>query len=306
MNKIIQGNAFDVIKTISENTVDMIITSPPYFGLRDYGVNGQVGLERSPEEYVFGLCDLFDLAKKPLKNKGTLWVNIGDSYNSTTRSSKSDKKYYDRVGYNSSFNAREDTVKEPDRKPLKTIPKKSLMGVPFRFAVEMINRKWILRNTIIWHKPYCIPSSAKDRFTVDFEYLFFFSKSQKYYFKTQYEQSRAKGNSGNRIKRTIWLIPPARIPEAHFAVFPEELIEVPIDAACPEGGVVLDPFIGSGTTGLVAKKQNKNYIGIELNPDYIKIAEKRLNSFKGIDMFFNSKVKTKPKSIIKRKKENLK
>jgi len=288
INEIIQGDVFDVIKTIPENTVDMIITSPPYYGLRDYKVSGQIGLEKTPKDYVNGLCDIFELARKPLKNTGTLWVNIGDSYNSTSRSSKSDKKYYDKVGYDLSFNARIDTVKEPDRKPLKIMSNKTLMGNPFRFAVEMIDRKWILRNTIIWHKPYCIPSSAKDRFTVDFEYLFLFSQKPSYYFKTQYEPSKAKakGVKKDRVKRTVWFIPPSRMPEAHFAVFPEELIEGPIDAGCPKGGVVLDPFMGSGTTGIVSLKQNKNFIGIELNKEYIEMAKKRLQPFMAVDSFF--------------------
>ena len=181
------------------------------------------------------------------------------------------------------------------------------------FALEMIKRGWILRNTIIWHKPNAMPSSSKDRFTVDFEYLFFFVKKQKYYFETQYEplqkvsikrseygwngqvMKNNHGHSGTtkmdkmgtrfvnpelgRIKRTTWTINTQGSKEAHFAVYPEKLCKYPIKAGCPEGGIVLDPFMGSGTTGIVAIKQNKKFIGIELNKKYIDIANKRFKRF---------------------------
>lgn len=186
------------------------------------------------------------------------------------------------------------------------LPDKTLTMIPLRFALEMVNRGWILRNTIIWHKPNCMPSSVKDRFTVDFEYIFFFSKQKKYYFETQYEgfADNRKGFSGTkkesyegrvhlrkddglmkattntgRNKRTVWRICPKPFSGAHFAVYPEELCETPIKAGCPIGGTVLDPFFGAGTTGLVALKQNKKFVGIELNPEYIKIAEKRLKPY---------------------------
>jgi len=185
------------------------------------------------------------------------------------------------------------------------IPSKCLVMIPQRFAIEMCNRGWILRNVIIWHKPNCMPSSVKDRFTVDFEYIFFFSKKKKYYFEQQLEKTitndknirdrdstklnntpgrtRMGGLTKNdydfKNKRTTWRICPKPFKEAHFAVYPEELCETPIKAGCPVGGIVLDPFFGAGTTGLVALKQNKKFIGIELNKEYIKIADKRLNPF---------------------------
>lgn len=211
------------------------------------------------------------------------------------------------------------------RTQYRLLPDKTLCQIPSRFAIEMSNRGWILRNEIIWHKPNCMPSSVKDRFTVDFEKVFFFVKSKKYWFETQLEQatytdSRAEkgrveyknrntkcgvvsgrkafnskyggggsgfvGHSGYssldnpyvRNKRCVWVVTTKPFKEAHFATYPEALIEPMIQAGCPIGGVVLDPFIGSGTTGVVAKKQNKNYIGIELNPDYVKMAEKRIKA----------------------------
>lgn len=279
INEIHEGNSTDLAEKLDENSVDMIITSPPYYRLRDYGISGQMGLEETPNEYVDNLVNLFDKCRVGLKDNGTLWLNIGDSYNSTNRNTKADKKYYDEVGYKSSYNAREDTVKEPSRKPLKSIATKSLIGIPFRFATKMIDSGWILRNTIIWHKPFCMPSPTKDRYTVDFEYIFLFSQKPKYYFKTQYEQSTEKGNTSERTKRTVWNIKPIKYKKAHFATYPEELIQSPIDAGCPEGGTVLDPFMGSGTTAVVALKQKKNYIGFELNPEYIKIAEERTKKF---------------------------
>ena len=190
---------------------------------------------------------------------------------------------------------------------IKGIPEnKCLLQIPSRFSIEMCNRGWILRNTIIWFKPNCMPSSVKDRFTVDFEYIFFFVKNKKYWFETQYEphialgkprQIGAKGaNIGQqqareghlvtgypqgRNKRCVWKITTKPFKGAHFAVFPEELIETPIKAGCPKGGTVMDIFAGSGTTGVVAKKLGREFIGIELNPEYIKMAEKRIANTQG-------------------------
>ncbi len=275
-NVILEGDSLAVLRALPSESIDCVMTSPPYWGLRDYGVNDQLGLEPTFQEYITKLCDTFDEIKRVLKEEGTCWVNLGDTY----------------------------------------LPGKSLAQIPSRFSIEMINRGWILRNTIIWYKPNCMPSPAKDRFTVDFEYVFFFSKSKKYYFETQYEphkrgtpqaerdyqrmmkgreefkgeregikketlaqNSFVAGNPLGRNKRTVWRISPKPFPEAHFAVYPEELCETPIRAGCPKGGIVLDPFFGSGTTGLVALKQGKDFIGIELNKEYIQIAEKRLRPY---------------------------
>lgn len=282
LNKIYTGNALEVLKTLPECSVNMCITSPPYWRLRDYKTNpaiwndgwqGELGAEPSFNQYINHLCDVFDKVKRVLKDDGTCWVNIGDSYN-----------------------------------------KKSLTLIPFRFALEMCNRGWIVRNVIIWQKPNATPQSAKDRFTVDFEYLFFFSKSKKYYFEQQFEpfktstyqrglrnftdnkslnyQGYGKTQQKNfhqkvinnelsgRNKRTVWQIATHAYHGAHFAVFPPALIEPPIKAGCPEGGIVLDPFIGSGTTAFVAEKLNRNWLGIELNPEYAKLAEERISKNK--------------------------
>lgn len=296
-NIVLHGDCLKKLKEMESESVDCIVTSPPYWALRDYNVEGQIGLEKTPEEYINRLCDIFDEIKRVLKKEGTCWVNIGDTYGGTgDKKTDVDPKYP--KGRNGQVTARN-----------KTMPKKSLCQIPSHFAIEMCNRGWILRNEIIWYKPNAMPSSAKDRFTVDFEKVFFFVKNKKYYFNTQYEpytepmnrwggkKLKAVGESSwdkgtgqetyrtrnmrpddrGKIKRCIWKIPTKPYNEAHFATYPEKLIEPMIDAGCPRGGIVLDPFFGAGTTGLVALKQGKQYIGIELNKEYITIAQKRLN-----------------------------
>ena len=302
-NKILQGDALSTLKTLPNESVDMVMTSPPYWALRDYGVEGQLGLESTFQEYINKLCDIFDEVKRVLKKEGTCWVNMGDTYNSggNYRSQQDGQeegvishKHYKNTGF----------VKTD--KKLQGLKDKCLLQIPSRFAIEMTNRGWILRNELIWHKPNCMPSSAKDRFTVDFEKIFFFSKNKKYWFETQHEDTgrkykrtisindkkvfggdgyagKGKANREGRIietcgrnKRCVWKITTKPFKEAHFAVYPPELCETPIKAGCPQGGIVLDPFFGAGTTGVVAKKLGRDYIGIELNPEYIKIAEKRL------------------------------
>lgn len=288
---IINKDCLSGLKELENESINMCITSPPYWGLRDYGVDGQLGLEETFEEYINKLCDIFDEVNRVLRDDGTCWVNIGDTY-STTRWSNAPST----TGISQSHS---DVVlnKKHD------LPDKTLVGIPFRFAIEMINRGWILRNTIIWHKPNCMPSSVKDRFTVDFEYLFFFSKSKKYYFEQQFEphqtipcekttpktasqnltssakwkKERAYGANGRNM-RTVWKISTKPYKGAHFAVFPPELIETPIKAGCPENGIVLDPFMGSGTTAMVAKQLGRKSIGFELNPEYIDLINERLKS----------------------------
>ncbi len=306
-NTILNGDAFEHLKELPDESINCIMTSPPYWALRDYGIDGQLGLEQTFEEYNNKLCDIFDEVKRVLRKDGTCWVNLGDTY-STQSGAMRDGKFGSKNTNNQQF-----------VQPKINLPGKCLTLVPFRFSIEMVNRGWILRNVIIWYKPNCMPSSVKDRFTVDFEYLFFFVKNKKYWFETQREKrkydfdksisydqkgnpfyggskitkedrnkirgrgvtegfkfNKSYNNPEGRIKRTVWKITTQSFPEAHFAVYPEELCEIPIKAGCPEGGIVLDPFFGSGTTGLIALKQNKQFIGIEINPQYIKIAERRL------------------------------
>jgi len=264
-NIILQGDALKNLQKLPEGSIDMVMTSPPYWALRDYNVEGQLGLELNFDSYVNKLCDIFDEVKRVLKKEGTCWVNLGDTYYTKSGASflndnLNTHKKIEKIGINRANAIRGKGL----------LKNKNLCLVPFRFAIEMQKRGWIIRNVIIWHKPNVMPSSVKDRFTVDFEYLFFFSKNKKYYYIKK--MCHPKG----RNKRTVWKISTKPFKEAHFAVYPPELCEVPINAGCPEGGVVLDPFFGAGTTGVVALRQGKNFIGIELNPDYIKIAEKRL------------------------------
>jgi DNA modification methylase len=252
------------------------------------------------------LCDIFDEVKRVLKNDGTCWVNIGDTYGGSKG-----------VGYketleniNKKIGGDKENIALKNKLGIEKGMSKSLLQIPSRFAIEMTDRGWILRNELIWHKPSCMPASVKDRFTVDFEKVFFFVKNKKYWFEQQLEPytnelnrwggtkinaksestwDKATGqetyrdrdlrpNKDGRNKRCVWSINPKPFKEAHFATYPEALIEPMIKAGCPENGIVLDPFMGSGTTGVVAKKQGKDFIGIELNPDYITIAEKRIGN----------------------------
>lgn len=291
------------------------MTSPPYFALRDYGVEGQLGLEPNFHEYLEKLCAIFDEVKRVLKPKGTCWVNLADCYGSKTGAKNGgfNKRWHGKQ-YNNDKQAPTD-VERPAR-PKTSIHEKSLCLIPFRFAIEMVQRSWILRNVIIWQKPNCLPSSARDRFTVDFEYLFFFTKSPRYYFEPQrephkfvtqrrveafrrrgerFDPSRHKCSEDSqspfrvleniatrglsplgRNKRCVWAISTQAFHGPHFATFPEKLCETPIKAGCPVGGIVLDPFFGAGTTGLVAMKLNRRFVGIELNPEYIEMAKARI------------------------------
>ena len=251
---LIQGNALTELKKLGSESIDCCITSPPYYALRDYKVEGQLGLEKTFQEYLDNLIQIFIQVKRVLKKTGTCWVVMGDTYAGSGHGQKDTGKH----GYDPSVMA---TMK--DKPKNEGYPSKSLLMIPSRFAIQMIDNGWILRNDIIWYKPNCMPSSAKDRFTVDYEHIFFFTKDKKYYFKTQYEEysegSRdyikrsiterfpfgKKGiesyqesryiepNHLGRIKRTVWKIPPKPFPEAHFAVFPEELVRQCLDAGCP-------------------------------------------------------------------------
>jgi site-specific DNA-methyltransferase (cytosine-N4-specific) len=271
---ILQGDALTMLRTLPSESVHMTVTSPPYWNLRDYHhIAGQLGLERSYNEYIAKLCDVFDEVKRVLRPDGTCWVNLADSYSSSGSDYKAPKMLNAKM--------RRLGAKSPGM-PRSDIPRKSLSLIPYRFALEMVRRGWILRNTIIWHKPNAVPESMTDRFTVDFEYLFFFAKSPHYSFQQQFEPATERGTRQEqayvRNKRCVWPIPTKGFAGGHCAVYPEALLEVPILAGCPEGGVVLDPFLGSGTTALVAERLNRRWIGIELNPEYVQMAEKRLET----------------------------
>ncbi len=356
----------EAAKVFPDGYFNCCISSPPYWALRDYGVDGQLGLEKTFEEYIDKLCTIYDEVKRVLRDDGTCWVNLGDTYGKSASTIT-----------NTGFGE----VKNQPGLRIGGIDK-CLMLIPQRFAIEMVNRGWILRNVIIWHKPNPMPSSAKDRFTVDFEYVYFFVKSKRYWFEPQYEpyltesnadrprmgqgsntkyqQKRKEHKAGvrdwqkgmnergkdaiikvnplGRNKRTVWTIPTQPYPEAHFATFPEKLVEPMIKAGCPgfvctkcgkarekiydlkyvqpktrgsteisrlkdqEGyrpnkvystehhfkgytdcgcnaefrpGIVMDIFAGSGTTLQVAARLRRDWLGVELKPEYIKMAEKR-------------------------------
>lgn len=443
INKIHCDSALEVLKEMPDGLVDMCLCSPPYWSLRDYGIEGQLGLESTFQEYIIKLCDIFDEVKRTLKDIGTIWINIGDTYWGG--------------GQGGSDYGGKEIVPSSSHGHKAIGPgyqSKSLCMIPQRFAIEMINRGWILRNTIIWFKKNCMPSSAKDRFTVDFEYLFFFTKSNEtqywtnektfelvnkqplgikgiegkdwewrkinnkkkkvslwtghdYYFEQQFEEyqtvsierldrgvsetnkwkdgadgqtkhtmnqprintkkmppiggikqiegnfsqtyseNRPDWSKTGRNKRCIWEITTHSFPKAHFAVYPEELCITPIKAGCPEfickkcgkarekiyketgemigqggygsktashigvspssslltkrvkekqesgytdcgcnagfnPGIVLDPFSGAGTTCLVARKLGRQYIGIEINPEYVKMSERRIHNEAGL------------------------
>ena len=267
INKIICGPAKNVLRTMPAESISCCVSSPPYWALRDYGVNGQLGLEKTFEEYIDKLCTIYDEVKRVLRKDGTCFVNLGDTYGGSTGQPNAPKLNPAQVAEHKEASR----VKE-------YLPAKCLCLIPQRFAIEMVNRGWILRNTIIWHKPNTMPSSAKDRFTVDFEYVYFFVKSKKYWFEPQYEpysptahamgvvdangketigqwsekthnknndamygsfnkalagKERTKNPLG-RNKRCVWTIPTQPFPEAHFATYPEKLVEPMIKAGCPE------------------------------------------------------------------------
>jgi DNA modification methylase len=297
---IYQGDVFDKLQEIESDSIQCVVTSPPYWGLRNYQMDDQLGLEETPEEYVENMVKVFREVRRVLKDDGTLWLNLGDSYNSQTGS-----------GFNTNQNEGQNhritdlqkmqgsLVKKIGLKP------KNLVGIPWRVAFALQADGWYLRQDIIWHKPNPMPESVTDRCTKSHDYIFLLTKSAQYFYDadairepaqdwgtrdrsqfrdgTQDELLKHRGlkdaNFANigRNKRSVWTINTKPYKEAHFAVFPPKLPELCIKAGSSEGDVVLDPFFGSGTTGWVAQRLGRKWIGIELNPEYIKIAEKRFN-----------------------------
>lgn len=380
INKIIQGHCIEKMKEIPDNFVNTIVTSPPYYGLRDYGTgqwvggdqgcehdkskelcnkcgavktDSQIGLEKTPELYVQKIVEVFNECKRILKPDGTLWLNIGDSYWGSGNASG----YTDKTTNLGVVTQNYGATKGHSQKKHVSIKPKDLIGIPWMVAFALRSAGWYLRQDIIWHKPNPMPESVTDRCTKSHEYIFLLSKSPKYYYDyksimtdslnpqddirriSQQKQSnksnpdakvnglrprdnwngssfdtgktgemkstrggRKSGNierktgaergcpegSGSNVcgsvpwegsksnKRSVWTVTTKPLKEAHFATFPQDLITDCIKAGCPEGGVVFDPFMGAGTTAVVAKKLNRNYLGIELNPEYIKIKDARM------------------------------
>ena len=297
-NIIINEDCSIGLRNLPDNSVDCCVTSPPYFGLRDYGVSGQIGLEETPEAYIVKLVEIFAEVKRILKKKGTLWLVIGDSYAGSGHGYLSEVRGKQATNKGTLFMAN----REPTPVPA-GLKSKDLIGIPWLLAFALRENGWYLRQDIIWHKPNPMPESVRDRCTKSHEYIFLFSKSLKYHFDSVAIQTDVMGNlhdqtsrkgkkthptaliNGIRItggyypkanKRDVWTVCTAPEKEAHFACFPQALIMDCIKAGCPENGTVLDPFMGSGTTAVVARKLNRNYVGFELNPKYLKIANTKL------------------------------
>lgn len=352
---ILHGNCIETLKTIPDESVDCCITSPPYYGLRDYGTgewiggdpncphrrmskifektttghkqeelignvgdaiyksvcplcgavreDKQIGLEESPEEYIDRLVNVFREVKRILKPEGTLWVNIGDSYAGGQGRYGGFDDMSDKQNTNKGSLGQINTYQKWSHDTIKT---KDLIGIPWMLAFALRNDGWYLRQDIIWHKPNPMPESVKDRCTKSHEYIFLLSKSPKYFFDYEAIQETATtgesvrdknaegyqadypngerfssglhiyGKGGKRNKRDVWSVIPSHYKEAHFATFPEELVTPMLLAGCPKDGIVLDPFMGSGTTGAVAILNKRHYIGCELNREYIDMANNRI------------------------------
>ncbi len=263
--EIIVGNCISELKQFEPGQFQTCVTSPPYWGLRDYEHNEQIGSEETLDKYISNIVQVFSEVKKVLKDDGTLWLNIGDAYTSGGRTWRdADKKNPARA-----MSYRPDTPK--GLKP------KDLIGLPWRIAFALQNDGWYLRSDIIWHKPNCQPESVKDRPTQSHEYIFLFSKKEKYYYDYEAIKEKTLDGLNKRNKRSVWNVNTEPFRDAHFAVFPPALIVPCILAGSKVSDWILDPFLGSGTVGEVAQKLNRKFIGIELNPDYALIAKKRVH-----------------------------
>jgi DNA modification methylase len=306
--RIIQSDCIEGMRTLPDASVHCCVTSPPYWGLRDYGHDGQIGLESTPEAYVARIVKVFREVRRVLRDDGTLWLNLGDSYAANAATSK-------KVG-ESHRGSDTPTLNQPHQCRVSvrggdwSIKAKDLVGIPWRVAFALQADGWWLRQDIIWHKPNPMPESVRDRCTKAHEYVFLLTKSERYYYdaeavsepsvhagetrvttaKSFAGQAEGKGikPTGNakpgsvvaikdrKNKRSVWRVCGKPYSGAHFAVMPAALVEPCIKAGCPEGGTVLDPFAGSGTTLAVAAELGRNGIGCELNPDYIALAEQRI------------------------------
>lgn len=314
MNTLHLGDALEVLKTMPDQSVHCCVTSPPYWGLRDYGVEGQLGLEQTPQEFVAKMSAVFEEVRRVLRDDGTLWLNIGDSYAGSNKGSKNTKPEFAKQASNKG--ARAPVMPVPD-----SLKPKDLVGIPWRLAFALQDSGWYLRQDIIWHKPNPMPESVTDRCTKSHEHVFLLSKSAKYHFdheaikepavlgwngsdfesearRTQYGNNKPrksvkrggfngitndlKGRESFRAirdmrhKRDVWTITTEPSKIKHYAMMPKALAKNCILAGCPEGGVVLDPFAGTGTVGIVANEMLCRFVGIELNPETHAIAGGRL------------------------------
>ncbi len=314
--RILEGSALAVLRTLPSESVNCCITSPPYWGLRDYGVAGQFGLEKTPEEYVARMVEVFAEVRRVLRADGTCWVNLGDSYAAGGNGGHQKGEYFH--GH---------TKRGGDFTGVKKVPPaglkpKDLVGIPWMVAFALRADGWYLRSDIIWNKANPMPESVSDRPTKSHEYIFLLSKSSSYWYDADAIKepasgtAHARGNGVNpkakmfgpnskvrvdhspvprprqnesfsaavcglvdfRNKRTVWTVATQPFSEAHFATFSEALIEPCVLAGCPEGGMILDPFAGSGTTGVVALRHGREFTGIELKPEYAEMARRRITN----------------------------
>ena len=258
---LVLGDAREALRRVPDDVFQTCVTSPPYWSLRDYHIDGQIGLEESVEEYISSLVKVFSEVRRTLKPEGTLWVNVGDSYTSGGRTWRAP----DRKNPVRAMN-----VRPPTPAGLKP---KDLIGVPWKLAFALQSAGWYLRCDLIWNKPNCQPESVKDRPTRSHEYVFLLSKSERYH----YDDEAIRGPNERNL-RSVWDVKTQPYREAHFATFPPALIQPCLAVGSREGDLVLDPFIGSGTTGAVAAMMGRRFLGIELNPEYLEIAERRMAS----------------------------
>jgi site-specific DNA-methyltransferase (adenine-specific)/site-specific DNA-methyltransferase (cytosine-N4-specific) len=258
------ADARQKLKAFADQSFQCCITSPPYWGLRDYDYPDQIGAEENLEDYIRDLVAVFREVRRTLSSDGTFWLNIGDAYTSGGRTWRApDKKNAGRA-----MNYRPDTPE--GLKP------KDLIGLPWRIAFALQADGWYLRSDIIWNKPNCQPESVKDRPTRSHEYVFLFSKSERYYFDQESIKEPAAGDLVSKNRRSVWNINTEGFKGAHFAVFPPKLVEYCVLAGSPENTVVLDPFLGSGTVALVSSRLQRRCVGIEMKPEYAAIAGQRL------------------------------
>ena len=310
---VIVGDVRKELQHLEMGSVQTCVTSPPYFGLRDYGHDGQIGLEQTPQEYVEQMVEVFREVRRVLSDDGTLWLNLGDSYASNPASGAKSKSA---SFHGSGAAAKSDhhTPKQKYKRP-EGFKEKDLLGIPWRVAFALQQDGWYLRSDIIWAKPNPMPESVTDRPTKSHEYLFLLTKNAKYYYdhvaikeqgvmtsagsaqrdtrethgmgggntainaaKERMRKELAENGHVMRNKRDVWTINTKPFKGAHFAVMPEALVEPCILAGSASGDTVLDPFTGSGTVGVVAKRHGRKFVGVELNPEYAEMAEQRINN----------------------------